>query len=537
MTTATAVNIQAAKPGSSAQSSEGRAARVGERLTSELVIALVGPLASGCTETAKFIKTQMESDYSYEAKYYKVSSYISSNAKLVGLDDGGGLVGEARITHLQKVGDKLREQFGNSYLTAKAVLEIAQARDADGFEPDNDERDGKKIAKNRRMVHIIDSIKHPEELRLLQQTYGDIFWLIGVFAPLSVRESRFKRDFKTDVHPGEIFRADYSEEEDSGQKVRDVFHQADMFLRNDADNTQKLENDIKRFLELIFGKPVHTPTADESFMYAAHAEAAKSACLSRQVGAAVVNAQGELIGLGRNDVPKYGGGLYSEDDAEHDKRCHAWLKKHCHNDDRKNLLYQQIFKELTDARLLTGGVSADLVTAAIKRTDAKSLIEYSRAVHAEMDAITAVARSNKPGTLGGTLYSTTFPCHSCARHIVASGIHRVIYIEPYPKSLATELHSDSVSENESDKGKRVLFLQFSGVAPKNILRLFGPPLTRKAADGRMREFDRKTARPVVQVSLDDFPRHEWLVIQELTDNEKRVQGRVTPATIPTAPVE
>ncbi|MDN3612645.1 hypothetical protein QWZ16_23945 [Vibrio ostreicida] len=26
-----------------------------------------------------------------------------------------------------------------------------------------------------------------------------------------------------------------------------------------------------------------------------------------------------------------------------------------------------------------------------------------------------------------------FPCHNCAKHIVASGIKRVVYVEPYPK--------------------------------------------------------------------------------------------------------
>jgi len=143
-----------------------------------------------------------------------------------------------------------------------------------------------------------------------------------------------------------------------------------------------------------------------------------------------------------------------------------------------------------------------------------------------MDAITSVARTNKPGLLGGTLYSTTFPCHSCARHIVASGIDRVIFIEPYPKSLAGELHSDAVSENEGDAGKKVLFLQFSGIAPKNILKLFNVGLTRKGSDGKLKTFDKKAASPVVVVSLDDYSTHEKYVIAELTENEqKAAQGK------------
>lgn len=46
-----------------------------------------------------------------------------------------------------------------------------------------------------------------------------------------------------------------------------------------------------------------------------------------------------------------------------------------------------------------------------------------------------------------TLYSTTYPCHGCAKHIVAAGISEVVYYEPYPKSRALALHDDSIQED------------------------------------------------------------------------------------------
>lgn len=122
------------------------------------------------------------------------------------------------------------------------------------------------------------------------------------------------------------------------------------------------------------------------------------------------------------------------------------------------------------------------------------------------------------------MYSTTFPCHSCARHIVASGIERVYFIEPYPKSLAIELHSDSISENEGDVGKKVLFLQYTGIAPNNILNLFNSGSKRKDKDGKLKQFDKKTVSPVVAVSLDDYSTHEKLVIAELEENEKQASA-------------
>src|SRR5690606_6216358 len=73
-----------------------------------------------------------------------------------------------------------------------------------------------------------------------------------------------------------------------------------------------------------------------------------------------------------------------------------------------------------------------------------SLIEFSRSIHAEMDAILSASREGI-STVGCDLYVTTYPCHSCARHLVAAGIRRVYYVEPYIKSLALELHSDAIT--------------------------------------------------------------------------------------------
>ncbi|SUZ33012.1 hypothetical protein ROE7235_02780 [Roseibaca ekhonensis] len=76
------------------------------------------------------------------------------------------------------------------------------------------------------------------------------------------------------------------------------------------------------------------------------------------------------------------------------------------------------------------------------------------------------------------MYVTTYPCHYCARHIVASGIDEVQFIEPYPKSKATELHSDSITTESSDwsppsqGGTHVLFRPFVGVAPQLYRRVF-----------------------------------------------------------------
>ena len=79
----------------------------------------------------------------------------------------------------------------------------------------------------------------------------------------------------------------------------------------------------------------------------------------------------------------------------------------------------------------------------LKDTGILDITEYGRAVHAEMEALLSCGRSGV-STRQCTLYTTTFPCHNCAKHIVASGISRVVFVEPYPKSLANDLHSDAI---------------------------------------------------------------------------------------------
>ena len=54
-------------------------------------------------------------------------------------------------------------------------------------------------------------------------------------------------------------------------------------------------------------------------------------------------------------------------------------------------------------------------------------LEYGRMVHAEMSSLCDAARLGHMFQ-GGTLYCTTFPCHMCAKHIVAAGIARVVTV-------------------------------------------------------------------------------------------------------------
>ena len=149
------------------------------------------------------------------------------------------------------------------------------------------------------------------------------------------------------------------------------------------------------------------------------------------------------------------------------------------------------------------------------------VLEFGRIIHAEMSAISDAARLGR-STKGATLFCTTFPCHNCARHIVASGIDRVLYIEPYPKSQAGALYQDSINVEENwmpDDG-RVRFVPFTGVAPKRYEHIFKRG-RRKDPNGNAVRWTPQNAKPIINQYVTVHTNVEELVgdllMKELDD--------------------
>jgi len=198
--------------------------------------------------------------------------------------------------------------------------------------------------------------------------------------------------------------------------------------------------------------------------------------------------------------------------AEDDRRCFARAGTYCSNDKEKKEIARKVAALLVTKKLVRSedlGAAVDAISA---DTQVKDLIEFSRAVHAEMHAILGASRVAGDRVVNGKIFVTTYPCHSCARHIVAAGITEVHYIEPYRKSMATKLHPDALSESIGDEGK-VRLIQFDGVSPRRFIDVFeagdrktGGVLNLKAKEG---------AKPSTHVSLKAIPRLEEAVVAEL----------------------
>lgn len=504
------------------QDSKTKSYRPDERNSLELILAFTGPVGSGVTTVCnKFIDILRE-DFQYEPYYIKISDIIKEHSEEVNVDLSGNMTPADRIDSYQNAGNLLRERK-SSYLADRAIERINFIRRENGGVLVQNERPDIPIQK--RMAYIIDSLKNPEEVRRLRTIYGDLFWHITVFAPDEIRERRLIANSVADVNIRHIMKKDAQEGISTGQQVSKTAHLADYFIRNHTDIVDNIESPVRRFLDTVFGTRLYTPTIDETGMMKAASAAVRSACMSRQVGAAIYNSKNELIGVGCNDVPKPLGGLYSSDLSENDdKRCYRWGGKICHNDIGKQELARKITKSILGASRKSDDEKFSEIYTKVISSDAKNLIEFSRSVHAEMEAIVSVARSGNGTTVGSTLYTTTFPCHSCARHIVAAGVKRVVFIEPYSKSLALDLHNDAITM--TDEPNKVNFVQYAGFAPRSSLRVFSSVgRERKSSAGAFIENSRRDAAPLFPHPLDSYMSFEEMVIQELIDLQGNENGK------------
>lgn len=473
--------------------------RIKSRVTKEIVIGVCGAIGCNLADVIHELTNQF-GIFGYEVRHVKVSAiikdYYSKNPLPVahfGKDLSVLTVGE-RYRVLQDLGNHIRGLLGPDALATQAILALSVERELQINERGDEDPP--------RTVYIVDQLKHPAEADLFRLVYKNVFYLVGVMSPQQRRLEQLQSEGMGSVEAQTLVERDRNENLDHGQQLEKTLQKADFFIRHNLTNVGNLAGPCSRFVGLVHGQNGITPTRDESGMYAAYSASLKSACLSRQVGAAIADESGNIVSLGWNDVPQAGGGLYSSDNPLHDQRCVHHGRK-CYNDHHKTRLANEIVRILSDSASLGHDLAEDVLRRILKETAVGSIIEYSRAIHAEMEAILNVARRPSGSTAGATMYTTTYPCHNCARHIIAAGIRRVVYIEPYEKSLAMTLHSDAISIDQVSSDK-VLFEYFEGVSPKRYASFFAFNLKRKDAAGLAVQVMSKTAGPISQEILDSY---------------------------------
>jgi deoxycytidylate deaminase len=397
----------------------------------------------------------------------------------------------AEVEALQNYGDEMRAERrkGNPDYAAVARGLISEIRKSRAQKIGETLTGGTPIRPDGKpRAYILDSIRHPDEVRLLQRLYDDAFVLVGVVCQEQQRVERLlaKHRPTSEDEVRKFMKRDADAGQKHGQHVADAFHLADYFVDNTPSRSQSkywvVNDELSRLMKIISHAEIKRPRTEETSMYHAHGAQMQSACLSRQVGAALVDRKGNIIATGTNEAPRAGGGVYREplDKQDPDFRCAMFpnsADRFCRNTQTQNEIIQELIKEIPELNAASEK-RKEALEAELRKTKIGSLIEFSRAVHAEMSALLSAARNGTP-LIGTKLFVTTFPCHYCARHIITAGVDEVQYIEPYPKSLALKLHSDAIIVEPvgewtppSNGGQKVLFRPFSGVSPRLYKRAF-----------------------------------------------------------------
>nr|WP_321442301.1 anti-phage dCTP deaminase [uncultured Hyphomonas sp.] len=444
----------------------------------EIFIALCGAVGTDISAVQKELERNLR-PLGIEAVPIRASALIA--------DVKGEPLGEGeaeRIKGFMNSGNDIRSDLG----VGDGVARLAVAK----VQIEREKRSGSKSTPAPSTAYIINSLKHPAEYEMFSRLYGDAFLMISVYEPRQKRHknlcksiAKSLRQYDADafeLQANELIDLDQNDADDLGQSLRDVFPLADIFL----DAGPSLPRQMKRAVNLFMGAPFVTPTIDEFGMFHAHSVAVRSADLSRQVGAVVSNSNGDILAMGCNEVPKVGGGAFWEDfdgiledrrDFQIGYDATAALKKDVIAEIITEFKKSEGWVPSQYADKSPEEVAEELIgkdgPVSLSGKRVASILEYGRIVHAEMSALMDAARRGA-GVLGQTLYCTTFPCHMCARHIISAGIKRVVFVEPYPKSLAKRLYPKEICvDGETLSGSNsVDFDSFVGIAPKNYMGWF-----------------------------------------------------------------
>ncbi|MEX2646443.1 MAG: hypothetical protein WD249_09290 [Gaiellaceae bacterium] len=454
----------------------------------ELFIGLAGAVGTDLGMVAETLKEVLD-----EVGYTGIEIGLSSLLDLIDWSriEGAPAIDDETIDrHIwtrMDAGDCLRESLKRGdALALLAILGITQTR----LEP---------TEPLQRHAFIFRSLKHPDEVSTLRHVYGPNFFLISAYSPIGTRVNYLERRIKADWERLAILAEDRSPEgvawdliqrdvreahRELGQRLGDTFPKADFFV--DARHRESLQSELRRLVELVFDHPFHTPTKHENAMFHAQAAALRSAAPGRQVGCAIADPEGDVLAVGTNEVPKAQGGQYWSDDP-YDQRDHKRDDPDVSGSEKRTVI-EQVLRRVKKAGWLKeewADVDTDTFNALLGGLRVQSLIEFERVVHAELSALISAGRHGTP-VRGAYAYTTTFPCHECTRHLIASGVSRVYYIEPYPKSLAAKLHDDAiVIDPDTSPPDRVAFLPFVGVAPRRYLELFSPGPEGRRRGGRV----------------------------------------------------
>lgn len=357
---------------------------------------------------------------------------------------------------------------------------------------------------NDNIVYIVDQLKNEAEYEILNHVYGVNYLQVSLFSNYYERDKNIKKKLSSDNISLENFEAPNSEvfndlfldkichesidiskiksklsnndyplikqyrdqilndcshmliekdnkdidvtHKDSGQQIAALFHKSHYFINVDSPKSI-LVAEVEKFTDQFFGSYKEYPTQDEFGMSIAYQASFRSNFPGdRHIGASIIAENGEVISLGSIRAPS--------------SSSNPTLSHQDSITEGYTYYYNRIEKwkaELEEA-------DCNIKSKEDIRSFLKDSIDFHPCTHAEIAAIIDAAKLGT-SVKNATLYTTTFPCHLCAKDIVTAGIKKVVFLEAYPKSKSKELYPSVIDLHSQRRIEIIPFENYMGVAP------------------------------------------------------------------------
>lgn len=338
-------------------------------------------------------------------------------------------------------------------------------------------KDGSKMP-----THIvIDALRNPYEVLYFRERYSG-FYLMSINTTDTIRRRELHSKGFTDA---DIKRQD---DKESGKKdfrqaymevdIDKCIELSDIHLTHDGTyylDNRPLVNQIITYLALIRHPGLIPPSPVERVMQIAYTAKLNSGCLSRQVGAAVTNADFSVQSVGWNTVPQGQTpcSLRCLNDLcnREDKKAYSEYERGTNkfSDGAKSLFdeYNQKDYGKTLLGLPLSYCFKDIHTTVEPRQQYNQV--HTRALHAEENAILQLSKYGTQGVVNGILFTTSSCCEMCGRKAYQLGIKEIYYIDSYPGIT----HSHVINCG-TESPKMILFHGAIGRAYSNLYNPFLP---------------------------------------------------------------
>jgi len=319
----------------------------------------------------------------------------------------------------------------------------------------------------------IDSFRNPFEIEFFKWRYSE-FYLVAI---LREKEDRHKGlnllgDSLKELdkrESGERFQRS-SENIESwvvSQDIKQCLNKADVYIENQTDSTSTyphLRFSLIKVITLAKYPGCVPPTRDERSMQVAMTARQISGCISRKVGAVVVNKGGYIIGIGWNDPPRG------------QTPCSLRTGKDLVDSPDKTVFSEYELSSDFVSHIRTNCYTknpfcfrSELPIVLNEQNGAKR--EFTRALHAEENALFQANQISGSTLSGATLYTTDSPCTLCAKKIYQLGIERIVYIEDYP--------GIAIKQTINAGDRKITVSRFQGIIGSAYFRLYNSLLSEK----------------------------------------------------------